>query len=102
MWNKKKQKEQRDARMDVDHPQATVPYEQLDKGHKVGCPAKIIAKEAYVFTSIKVNILYTMFPPVDPSNKLLTLSTGTTSIIYTALLAQRLPWKIRLLIVKQH
>ena len=47
-WNKQKAAERRERKQNVDHPQASGSKLQLQRGHKVDCPARIIVKETFL------------------------------------------------------
>ena len=47
-WNKKKAAERREKKQNVDHPQASGSKMQIQRGHKVDCPARIIIKETFM------------------------------------------------------
>ena len=53
-YNKEKNKCKRSSKLNSDHSQSAVRREQLHKGHKVNCPAKILVKEVFVFTQVEV------------------------------------------------
>ena len=47
-WNKKKAAECREKKQNVDHPQASGSKMQIQRGHKVDCPARINIKETFL------------------------------------------------------
>ena len=47
-WNKKKAAECREKKQNMDHPQASGSKMQIQRGHKVDCPARIIIKETFM------------------------------------------------------
>ena len=60
--NKRKAMERREKKQNVDHSQASVLKLQIQRGHKVDCPARICVKETFLLehyqhVSVSVNLV---------------------------------------------
>ena len=64
-WNKKKAAERREKKQNVNHPQASGSKMQIQHGHKVDCPARIIIKETFILEGYR-HVIYTRIQFTEP------------------------------------
>ena len=56
-WNKNKAAERREKKQNINHPQASGSKMQIQRGHKVDCPAQIIIKETFILEGYR-HVIY--------------------------------------------